>query len=47
MQVSALQSMLIRKEKIDSNLTRLEQSLMDITAAGMQPVLEDASEVIE
>ncbi|WP_419262517.1 DUF759 family protein, partial [Borreliella afzelii] len=35
------------KEKIDSNLTKLEQSLMDVTAAGMQPVLEGASEIIE
>ncbi|AEL19222.1 conserved hypothetical protein (plasmid) [Borreliella bissettiae DN127] len=35
------------KEKIDSNLINLEQSLMDVTAAGMQPVLQGASEVIE
>ncbi|WP_429169555.1 DUF759 family protein, partial [Borreliella kurtenbachii] len=35
------------KEKIDSNLINLEQSLMDVTAAGMEPVLKGASEIIE
>ncbi|AEL70267.1 conserved hypothetical protein (plasmid) [Borreliella afzelii PKo] len=35
------------KEKIDSNLTRLEQSLKNVTAAGMQPVLEGASRIID
>ncbi|WP_418905785.1 DUF759 family protein [Borreliella japonica] len=35
------------KEKIDSNLTKLEQSLMNVTAAGMQPVLEGASRIID
>ncbi|MCD2401737.1 DUF759 family protein, partial [Borreliella bissettiae] len=35
------------KEKIDSNLIKLEQSLMDVTAAGMQPVLNGASKIID
>ncbi|PRR38111.1 DUF759 family protein [Borreliella burgdorferi] len=35
------------KEKIDSNLINLEQSLMDVTAAGMEPVLKGASEIIQ
>ncbi|ACN93613.1 conserved hypothetical protein (plasmid) [Borreliella finlandensis] len=35
------------KEKIDSNMISLEQSLMNATAAGMQLVLEGASEIIE
>ncbi|MBB6032127.1 DUF759 family protein (plasmid) [Borreliella spielmanii] len=35
------------KEKLDSNLTRLEQSLKNVTATGMQPVLEGASKIID
>uniref|UniRef100_UPI003B226C03 DUF759 family protein n=1 Tax=Borreliella yangtzensis TaxID=683292 RepID=UPI003B226C03 len=35
------------KEKIDSNLIKLEESLKDVTAAGMQPVLEGASKIID
>uniref|UniRef100_UPI003AF486F2 DUF759 family protein n=2 Tax=Borreliella afzelii TaxID=29518 RepID=UPI003AF486F2 len=35
------------KEKIDSNLTRFEQSVKNVTAAGMQPVLEGASRIID
>lgn len=35
------------KEKLDSDLTRFEQSLKNATAAGMQPVLEGASRIID
>ncbi|MCD2401732.1 DUF759 family protein, partial [Borreliella bissettiae] len=35
------------KEKIDSNMIKLEQSLMDVTTTGMQPVLEGASRLID
>ncbi|WP_187983573.1 DUF759 family protein [Borreliella bavariensis] len=34
------------KEEIDIKLTRLEQSLMDVTAGAMKPVLDGASKII-